>query len=75
MSGEWALVIALPILSAAFAWGGAYMAIRVHLLWLRSDLDDVHHDVHELSNRVGSMERHLGPLLPWTGIERRKVRP
>jgi len=71
---EWFLY-ALPVLTAAFSWGGAYMAVRVELRWLRSDVDDVHHDVHELSGRVGSLERHLGPLLPWSGAERRKVRP
>ena len=47
-----ALQIAIAIGSPLFAAGGAYAAVRVHMQWLRRDVDDAHQRIDELTKTL-----------------------
>jgi hypothetical protein len=42
------LALLVTIISPVFAAGGAYAATRVHLQWLRRDVDDAHQRIDEI---------------------------
>lgn len=47
-----ALQVLITIGSPLFAAGGAYAAVRVHLQWLRRDVDDAHRRINELTETL-----------------------
>jgi hypothetical protein len=56
MTPEIGLQVFLSLVSAVFAAGGAYAAVRVQLAWLRADVDDLKR-LHEPEARHMHQER------------------
>lgn len=53
MIPDW-LQVVMAIGSPAFAAGGAYMAVRVNLAWLRRDVDRAHQRIDAVNELIYS---------------------
>lgn len=55
-----ALDFLVPVLSAAFAAGGAYMAVRVELRAVRRDVDRHETALADVHSRINRLIEHIG---------------
>lgn len=52
---ELALQFLVPLLSATFAAGGAYLAVRVEIAWIKKELDDHDDELKVLHSRINAV--------------------